>query len=59
MHLIQTEIELPAPRGHGSILEYLAWEIDARLTDDATPIRFAVAESDEDLYRCEIAALPW
>ncbi len=56
MHLIQTEIELPAPRGHGSILEYLAWEIDARLTDDATPIRFVVAESDEDLYRCEIAA---
>ena len=56
MHLNQQEIELPAPRGHGSILAYLAREIDARLTDEATPIRFVVAESKEDLYRCEIAA---
>jgi len=55
MHLIQTEIELPAPRDHGSILAYLAREIDARLVDDATPIRFVVAESKDDLYRCEIA----
>ena len=56
MHLIQTEIELPAPRGRGDILAYLAREIYARLTDDAAPIRFVVAESKEDLYRCEIAA---
>ena len=55
MHLIQTEIELPVPRGHGSILAYLAREIDARLTGEATPIRFVIAESKEDLYRCEIA----
>ena len=56
MHLIQTEFELPISRGHGSILAYLAREIDGRLADDATPIRLVVAESKEDLYRCEIAA---
>jgi len=56
MHLIQTEIELPVPRGHESILPYLTQEIDARLADDATPIRLVISESKEDLYRCEVAA---
>ena len=57
MHLIQTEIELPAPKGQGSILAHLARETDTRLADGATPIRFVVAESNENLYRCEVAAL--
>ena len=56
MHLFQTEIEFPAPTGDGSILAYLAREIDARLTNDDTPVRLVVSESKEDLYRCEIAA---
>ena len=55
MHLIQTEIELPAPRGRESILTQLAREIDVRLADNARPTRFVVAESNEDLYRCEVA----
>ena len=57
MRLIQTEIELPAPRGQGSILAYLAREIDACFTHEATPVRFVVAESKGDRYRCEIAAV--
>ena len=56
MHLIQTDFELPSPQGHGSILAYLAREIDERLTNEATPVRFVVAESHKGLYKCEVAA---
>ena len=56
MHLIQTETELPAPRGHESILAHLAREVDALLPHNATPVRFVVAESNAEKYRCEIAA---
>ena len=55
MYVSETEIELPAFSGQNGILGHLAQEISARLPDDARPVRFAVTESDQSTYRCEIA----
>ena len=54
MLLLEQEVEVPAVRGNDSLLAYLSGAVSGQLTGDMVPIRFAVTESDERTYQCEL-----
>ena len=57
MLLVEQEVNIPAAKGHISLLAYFEEAIRGYLPVDGIPIRFAVTQSDSDSYHCELGIL--
>jgi hypothetical protein len=57
MKLYETSLILPPPRSRSGLLEQIAIEVDARFSGGAIPVRFAVTQSTNDEYYCELGIL--
>lgn len=50
----EKELNLEKYNNNNSILEYLDETVSFQLEDNLTPVRFAITESDDSKYHCEI-----
>lgn len=57
MLLLEQEVEVPAVRGDDGLLAYLSGAVSEQLSGDMVPIRFAVTQSGEQTYHCELGVL--
>jgi len=57
MLLVEREIDIPAKKGHSSLLGYFEEAIGRYLPADGIPVRFAVTQSDSKRYHCELGIL--
>ena len=57
MHVYEEELEIPVRPGHEGLLAYFEQTIDDRLGKRLFPIRFAVTETNNDTYKCELGVI--
>lgn len=57
MLLIEKEISVLPPPKNISLLAYFKQAINDILSDDETPIRFVITQSDSDKYHCELGLI--
>ena len=57
MLLIEQEIDIIARESKGSCIEYFKQEVGKYLTAGQMPVRFAVTESTDKGYHCELGVL--
>ena len=57
MLLLEQEVEVPAVRGNDGLLAHLSGAVSEQLSGDMVPVRFAVTQSDERTYHCELGVL--
>jgi hypothetical protein len=57
MLLVEREIDIPAKKGHTSLLGYFEEAIRGYLPANGIPVRFAVTQSDSKRYHCELGIL--
>lgn len=54
MNVYEKELSLEKNNNSSSLLEYISGAILSQLTDNLAPVRFAITESDDSKYHCEI-----
>ena len=57
MFVFEKEFSIPAAPGHKSLLSHLEHALEFRLSDHSIPLRFAITQSDQSHYQCEIGML--
>ncbi len=57
MFVFETEFSIPAAPGHKSLLSHSERALQFRLSDHSIPLRFAITQSDQSHYQCEIGML--
>ena len=57
MLVLENEFSIPAAPGHKSLLSHLEHALQFRLSDHSIPLRFAITQSDQSHYQCEIGIL--
>lgn len=57
MLLLEKELIIPAKVGHERLLAYLSESLTLHFSNEVTPIRFVITDSDGHRYKCEIAAI--
>ena len=57
MFLREQEVTVPTAPGHRKLLAHLARETHNKLGEGAVPIRFAVTQSDDHCYNCEVGVI--
>lgn len=57
MILCEKEFSISVAPGHKNLLTHLAQAFQFRLHDGSIPLRFAITESDEKNYKCEVGVL--
>ena len=57
MLLFEKEINIPAWKENGSLLEYFMQNVNEQLSSNEIPIRFAITKSDSDRCTCELGIL--
>ncbi len=57
MLLIEKEISVPVHKGQDTLIDYFRQNVQDRLNNSETPVRFVVTQSDDKKYKCEIGLL--
>jgi hypothetical protein len=57
LRLFEREVTVPATNGHARLLSELEQAIDHQIPTDQIPVRFAMSESSNESYRCEVGLL--
>lgn len=57
MKLYETEFEIPAYSGRGSLIDYFRDEVYSKLQTGIVPIRFVITATNEQSHHCEIGLL--
>lgn len=57
MRLFEREVTVPATNGHARLLSELEQAIERQIPTDQIPVRFAMTESSDRSYRCEVGLL--
>ena len=57
MRVYEREFNIPSTKNHEGLVNYLPRELEKRLGENETPIRFVVSESSNKSYSCEIGVI--
>ncbi len=57
MQIYEEAFEIPATSGHSGLLAYLGGAVGARIGVGLLPIRFVIAETTQNAYRCELGVV--
>jgi len=57
VHIREKAIVLPAPTGGGRLIDHIRAGVEFHLKADEIPVRYAVTESNDHQYNCEIGVI--
>jgi len=57
IHVYEEEFEIPVVAGHNGLIHHFRARLAARLGGELLPVRLAVTETNEHVYKCELGVI--